>query len=93
MRIIGYLDRPGMVVTVFKNDNKLSVKFEKNLLEQIYKIRDDMYLIDLNEIDSLFDDTFIADIEKIFDLMLNARENSLHRFQDNLTSEQEIEII
>lgn len=93
MRIIGYLDRPGMVVTVFKNDNKLSVKFEKNLLEQIYKIRDDMYLSDLNEIDSFFDDAFIADIEKIFDLMLNARENSLHRFQDNLTSEQEIEII
>ena len=40
MRIIGYIEYPGMKVTVFKMDNRLSVKFETGLYEQIYKFRE-----------------------------------------------------
>lgn len=39
MRIIGYLEIPGVKTTVFKMDNRVSVKFETGLYEQTFKFR------------------------------------------------------
>ena len=39
MRIIGHLDIPGVKTTVFKMDNRVSVKFETGLYEQTFKFR------------------------------------------------------
>ncbi len=39
MRIVGYIDHPVMKITLFKMDNRLSVKFETGLYEQTYKFR------------------------------------------------------
>lgn len=92
MRIIGYLDIPGMAITVFKNDNRLSVKFEKNLLEQTFKIRDDVNLSGLNEIKKLFDTQWIHVIEAQFEIMENARNDALQRYDNSLEEDTEPEI-
>ena len=34
MRILGYLEHPTLKITVFKMDNRISVKFENSLYEQ-----------------------------------------------------------
>ena len=39
MRILGAIDHPEWKITVFKMDNRLSVKLETGLYEQTYKIR------------------------------------------------------
>jgi hypothetical protein len=39
MRILGAIDHPEWKITVFKMDNRLSVKLETGLYEQIYKFR------------------------------------------------------
>ena len=39
MRIIGEIPHDFMKITVFKMNNKLSIKFEHDLLEQIIKFR------------------------------------------------------
>ncbi len=93
MRIIGYLDRPGLIVTVFKNDNKIFVKFEKSMLEQTYKIYEDLSINNLYDIDRLFDSEWMKEIEKTFDEISKARDQALIRFQSQLTETQEEEII
>jgi hypothetical protein len=93
MRIIGYLDRPGMVVTVFKNDGKISVKFETNLLEQIFKIREDIYLNDLTEIDKLFDLEWSNEIVENFNKMSKDRYLAVERYNQNFQKNNEPDII
>ncbi len=39
MRIEGYIEHPVMKITIFKMDNKYSVKFETELYEQTFKAR------------------------------------------------------
>lgn len=39
MRIEGYIEHPNMKITIFKMDNKYSVKFETPNYEQTYKLR------------------------------------------------------
>ncbi len=92
MRIIGYLEHPGMVVTVFKNDNKISVKFEKNLLELVFKVREDLHLSNVAEVNKLFDAEFMVKIEAIFQEMAAARDNALLRYQSNVSTGSEPDI-
>jgi len=93
MRIIGYLDRPGMLVTVFKHDNKISVKLELDLMEQIYKLRDDLYLSELREIDSLLDAEWMKEIIANFEAMAHARLDALARYQEKIKGGQEPDIV
>ena len=41
MRVIGHLDHPRIKITLFDQNNKLSVKFEKGQSEIILKFRED----------------------------------------------------
>ena len=41
MRIIGHIEHPSLKITVFKMDNRVSVKFENALYEQTYKLGTD----------------------------------------------------
>ena len=93
MRILGYLDRPGLVVTVFKHDNKISIKLELDLMEQIYKLRDDLYLTELGEIDSLLDDKWMKEIIDNFEAMSKSRLAALDRYKDKIKGGQDRDII
>ena len=93
MRILGYLDRPGLVVTVFKHDNKISIKFEVDLMEQTYKLRDDLYLSELGEIDSLLDDKWMKEVINNFEEMSVSRISALERYKDKIKGGQDRDII
>ncbi|MEM1319603.1 MAG: hypothetical protein AAGG75_05065 [Bacteroidota bacterium] len=62
MRIIGSIDHPVMKITVFKMDNKLSVKFETGLYEQIYKFRTGDSINTLEDMQQLVDEPFINSV-------------------------------
>ena len=48
MRIVGDIPHPKMKITIFKMNDKLSVKFETGLVEHIMKFRDGSPLHDLS---------------------------------------------
>jgi len=62
MRIIGNIEHPALKITVFKMDNKLSIKFESGLYEQTYKLRQSDNLESFEDIEKLVDESFINDV-------------------------------
>ncbi len=62
MRIIGNIDHPSMKITVFKMDNKLSVKFETGLYEQTFKFRESNELTDFDSMKKLVDEQFMQEV-------------------------------
>lgn len=69
MRIIGYLEHPRLKITVFKMDNKLSVKFETGMMEQTYKYRTQQGLESITDIEKLVDADFTTKVEALFSQM------------------------
>jgi hypothetical protein len=65
MRVVGEIDHPRMKITIFKNDGKFSLKFEANLLEQIYKFREDPRLESVEDVKKMLDTEFIEKVENI----------------------------
>ena len=79
MRIIGEILHPIMKITVFKNDGKLSIKFESGLIEQIYKFRDDERLQTFEDIQKVVDEAFIQKTEEILRGMYEAKQAAMSR--------------
>ncbi len=77
MRIIGYIEHPVLMITVFKMDDKFSVKFENNLLEQTYKYRGGPHLSNLEDVKRLIDEPFMRKVEEMFRQMETTRVDSL----------------
>ena len=86
MRIIGYLDFPGVKTTVFKMDNRVSVKFETGLYEQTYKFREGEGADNLEEVSKLVDENFFKGVIAQFQQMHSLRNQSLFA-----AKEQELE--
>jgi len=62
MRIIGTIPHPDFKITVFKMDNRLSVKFERGLNEQTYKFRTNNELQNFEDMQRLVDADFVASV-------------------------------
>lgn len=58
MRIEGYIEHPNMKITVFKMDNRYSVKFETANYEQTYKLRTGGLIHSLADVQNWVDDAF-----------------------------------
>ena len=82
MRIIGYIEHPHLKVTVFKMDNKLSVKFESGLYEQTYKFRMDDRLASLEDVKKLVDMPFLQAVEEELQRMHRVRNAALSRITE-----------
>lgn len=80
MRIIGYIDHPELKITVFKMDDKLSVKFENGFFEQTFKIRSIDGLSTLEDIGKLVDQDYINSVSGIFSQMELIRQEAFRRF-------------
>jgi hypothetical protein len=80
MRIIGHIDHPSMKITVFKMDNKLSVKFETGFYEQTYKFRESNEIHDLATLQKLVDERFMNDVMENFAKLHQAKNEALGRF-------------
>jgi hypothetical protein len=79
MRIIGNIEHPHLKITVFKMENRMSVKFENNLYEQTYKLSIDERFTDLQSVKNWIDATFIAEVLQQFQAMHQNRMQSIAR--------------
>ena len=77
MRIIGNIDHPNMKITVFKMDNKISIKFELGLYEQTFKFRESEYMKNMESAEKLVDATIIGEVLKNFNQMHKAKNEAL----------------
>jgi hypothetical protein len=80
MRIIGHIEHPVMKITVFKMDEKRSVKFETALFEQTYKFRAFEGFSSFEEITKMIDDAFIKTVEQQFIAMNELKFSAMQRF-------------
>jgi len=80
MRIIGNIDHPSLKITVFKMDNKLSVKFETGLYEQTFKFRESDELHDFETMQKLVDGAFVGEVMENFAKMHRSKNEALGRF-------------
>ena len=80
MRIIGYIEHPVLKITVFKMNNKISVKLESGLYEQTYKFRESENLQNIQDVQSLIDKAFVQAVEADFRQMHQRKMQAMGRF-------------
>ena len=79
MRIIGEIAHPTLKISVFKNDNRTSVKFENGVSEISFKMGDDDRFRTSLDIEKLLDPIFLEDINRQFQAMHTARLAAMSR--------------
>ncbi len=89
MRIIGNIDHPTLKITVFKMDNKLSVKFETGLYEQTFKFRESDELNDFATMQQLVDEQLVNEVMENFARMHHLKNEALGRFLPKVKAEFE----
>jgi hypothetical protein len=78
MRIVGNIPHNTLKITVFKHDNKYSVKLETGLYEQIYKFRDgeaDTF----SDVKTIIDEPFIEAVSQEIQRMHRLRMEAIAR--------------
>jgi len=93
MRIIGYIEHPVMKITVFKDNGKLSAKFETGLFEQTYKFREMDAMKNLVDVKGLVDAEYQARVIENFRVMNQLRNEGLDRFLPKVEEEDFEEIV
>lgn len=73
MRIIGNIEHPTLKISVFKADNRISVKFENALYEQTYKLGDDERFSSVEAVQKLVESEMLDDVLRVFQHMHAAR--------------------
>lgn len=85
MRIIGYLEFPGVKTTVFQMDNRISIKFETGLYEQTFKFRTGEGINNIEDVQRLVQPAFVEEVLKGFHRMHQIRTNILSNHQNTLS--------
>ncbi len=79
MRIIGNIEHAILKITVFKMDNKFSVKFESGLYEQIYKFRSSDTIKGLEDIQKMVDAPFCEEVLQDLNRMHQRKNQAMAR--------------
>jgi hypothetical protein len=79
MRIIGEIDHPSLKITLFKMDNRLSVKFESGFYEQTYKFRTADGLETAEDLRKIVDEGFIQAVNEQFAALHRIKMEALTR--------------
>ena len=82
MRIIGEIEHPVYKITVFSMNNRLSVKIEDRLIEQIFKFRDGSGMDTLEDIKNFLNPDFLESVTESFKVLNSARIKSILNIQD-----------
>jgi hypothetical protein len=93
MRIIGHIEHPVLKITVFKMDNRLSVKFETGQYEQTYKFRDSDELSDFEGVKKLVDGVFLQAVLQEFEKMHRTKNEAMDRYLPQNREDEFEEII
>lgn len=83
MRIIGSIDHPTLKISVFKSDNRVSVKFENPLYEQTFKLGADERFSSLDQVQKIVDQELLEAVEHGFQQMHAAKMAVLSRVFPN----------
>jgi hypothetical protein len=78
MRIIGEIAHQRMKISVFRNDNRISIKFENAQYEQIFKMKEEITSVE--EAQRFADDSFMEAVEKNFITMHQNKIQAMGRF-------------
>jgi mRNA-degrading endonuclease RelE of RelBE toxin-antitoxin system len=88
MRIIAEFDKEDIKVTVFKMNDRISIKFEKDLIEIIHKFRDGAGIDSAESAVSYCSDQLVSDIQRSLALLAKTRSEQLEKQffkdQDNI---------
>jgi hypothetical protein len=82
MRIIGEIPHPVYKISVFFASDRISIKFEDGLLEQIYKFRDGEGVHNLESAIHFVSDSFLKEVAHHFQLMKKAKYQNLQASGD-----------
>ncbi len=93
MRIEGYIEHPNMKITIFKMDNKTSIKFETGMYEQTYKFREMEHLNNMEKIKELVNEEFTNNVLAEFQKMHQFKNSALSNFLPKEEEEEFEEII
>ena len=69
MRVIGEIKHPKYKITVFQMNERLSVKLEDKVFEQIYKFRDGAGVRSVADVERLLTKRFLTQVSEIFATM------------------------
>lgn len=92
MRLVGTIPHPFLLISVFRNDGRVSVKLENEGYEQTYKLGDDERFSDMEAIHRFVDEHFLEESLNIFVQMHAARRGSAGRMTP-VAPDQEMEEI
>lgn len=79
MRIIGEIEHPSLKITVFKMNERLSVKFENEGYEQTFKLGQDDRLASLEGVRLWVDPALLEQVQNTFQHMHRNRLSALDR--------------
>ena len=88
MRIIGNIPHQTLKITVFKMENRLSVKLEDGLYEQTFKFRIDDRIQTLEDIKKIIDPLFIQKVEQDIALMHQLKTEAIQRNLPPINTEE-----
>lgn len=80
MRIIGRIPHPVLQITVFSNDGRFPVQFERSGLSQIYRFRKSEQLRGLADVEKLVNEDLLATVLAQFSVMQKAHSRALNTF-------------
>lgn len=93
MRIIGEIEGHPCKITVFEMEDKISIKYEVDLLEQTYKFRKSTILSTIQDVKKLVDERCINEVMVRFIEMKDSFEKSIRRMGYNEQPSEFDEII
>ena len=79
MRILGEIDQEGFKITVFKHEEKISIKFEKDMVEYLYKFRSGSVVDDLASAKQFVEESMKKQFAQPFTDLLNIRDSVLQQ--------------
>jgi hypothetical protein len=91
MRIIGNIEHPTLKISVFRNDNRISIKFENAQYEQIFKMKES--ITNVEEAQRFADATFCKNVELHLIAMHQNKMDALKRFLPQNEDDEFEEII
>jgi predicted DNA-binding protein with PD1-like motif len=93
MRIIGNIEHPNLKITVFKMDNKLSVKFESGLYEQTFKYRVQEGLENFEDVKKMVSEEMINEVNSNIQSMHQLKMKTLKEYLKSTVEEEFDKII
>ena len=93
MRLVGTIPHPFLLISVFRNDGRVSVKLENEGYEQTYKLGDDERFSGMEAIQQFVDEHFLEEALNIFVQMHAARRGSVIRMTPAAPDQEMEEII